>query len=231
MDVKNRDLTPIRIDMTVAQLLAALASPDPTPGGGTAAAIAGAMGTSLLVMVAGLAKSKNNTDDEKAALANARAAIEPITVEADRSRRRRHRGIRCGDGRLSVAEGDRRGKGGAHAGDSIGAARRHRGPARDAACLRDGAADARVVADYGNRSAESDVGVAIGLLKAAAAGAAANVRINLAGLKDEGFKTAPRRKRRAYWQPAALPNSRVDVAGSNVQSRWNTPGTSTTVSV
>ncbi len=32
------------------------------------------MGTSLLVMVAGLAKSKNNTDDEKAALAKARAA-------------------------------------------------------------------------------------------------------------------------------------------------------------
>src|SRR5690349_10178131 len=66
-------------DMTVAQLLAALGSPDPTPGGGTAAAITGAMGTSLLVMVSGLAKSKTNTDDEKAALAAARAAIEPIS--------------------------------------------------------------------------------------------------------------------------------------------------------
>ena len=61
--------------MTVAQLLAALASPEPTPGGGTAAAIAGAMGTSLLVMVTGLAKSRNNTDAEKAALATARAAL------------------------------------------------------------------------------------------------------------------------------------------------------------
>ena len=50
--------------MSVAQLLAALSSPDPTPGGGTAAAIAGAMGASLLVMVTGLAKSKSNTDDE-----------------------------------------------------------------------------------------------------------------------------------------------------------------------
>src|SRR6188508_2871685 len=66
--------------MTVAQLLAALASPNPTPGGGTAAAIAAALGTSLLVMVGGLAKSKNNTDDEKAALATARAAIEPIAT-------------------------------------------------------------------------------------------------------------------------------------------------------
>ena len=67
--------------MTVAGLLSALASPDPTPGGGTAAAIAGAMGTSLLVMVTGLAKSKTNTDDEKAALAGARAALEPISVQ------------------------------------------------------------------------------------------------------------------------------------------------------
>jgi glutamate formiminotransferase/formiminotetrahydrofolate cyclodeaminase len=47
---------------------------------------------------------------------------------------------------------------------------------------------ARTVADYGNPSAASDVGVAIGLLTAAAEGAAANVRINLAGLKDEAFK-------------------------------------------
>ena len=66
-------------NLTVAQLLAALASPDPTPGGGTAAAIAGAMGTSLLAMVSGLAKSKNNLDDEKAAVGRLnRAALEDV---------------------------------------------------------------------------------------------------------------------------------------------------------
>ena len=52
--------------LTVQAFLDALASPEPTPGGGTASAIAGAMGVSLLVMVTGLAKSKTNTDDEKA---------------------------------------------------------------------------------------------------------------------------------------------------------------------
>ena len=66
--------------MSVAQLLDALASPNPTPGGGTAAAIAGAMGTSVLVMVAGLAKSKNNTEEEKAALARTRAVLMPLTA-------------------------------------------------------------------------------------------------------------------------------------------------------
>jgi formiminotetrahydrofolate cyclodeaminase len=177
-------------DMTVAQLLAALASPEPTPGGGTAAAIAGAMGTSLLVMVAGLAKSRNNTDDEKAALAKARAAIEPITARL-----------------TDLADKD------AASFDAVMAAYRlpkatdqekmTRTQVIQAALrgateipletLRTCAAalePARTVADYGNRSAESDTGVAIGLLKAAAAGAAANVRMNLGGLKDEGFKAA-----------------------------------------
>src|SRR5829696_597097 len=80
-NAKNQGLTPNShfASMSVAELLAALASPNPTPGGGTAAAIAGAMGTSLLVMVAGLAKSKNNLDEEKSALAHARAALEPIS--------------------------------------------------------------------------------------------------------------------------------------------------------
>ena len=63
---------------------------------------------------------------------------------------------------------------------------------------------ARVVADYGNRSAESDVGVAMGLLKAAAAGAAANVRINLGGLTDEGFKSATEAETARLLAPAAL---------------------------
>ena len=176
--------------MTVSQLLAALSSPEPTPGGGTAAAIAGAMGTSLLVMVAGLAKSRNNTDDEKAALAKARAAIEPITATLTK-----------------LADAD------AASFDAVMAAYRlpkasdEEKAARTKAIqsalrgatevpletLRTCAAalvHAQAVVDYGNRSAESDTGVAIGLLQAAAAGAAANVRMNLGGLKDEGFKAA-----------------------------------------
>ena len=79
---------------------------------------------------------------------------------------------------------------------------------------------ARVVADYGNRSAESDVGVAIGLLKAAAAGAAANVRINLGGLKDEGFKSATEAETARLLAPAALALTAASTStASNVQSR------------
>ena len=176
--------------MTVAELLAALASPDPTPGGGTAAAIAGAMGTSLLVMVTGLAKSKNNTDDEKAALAGARAALEPIarqlTMLADADTEAFNAVMAAY--RLPKATDD----------DKAARSRAIQDALRGATVvpldtLRACAAaidHARVVATHGNPTAASDAGVAIGLLRAAADGAAANVRINLVSLKDEGFRTA-----------------------------------------
>jgi formiminotetrahydrofolate cyclodeaminase len=128
--------------MTVAALLGALASSDPTPGGGTAAAIAGAMGTSLLVMVT---RSRAIQDGLRA------ATVVPLeTLRA------------CA---IAIDHG-------------------------------------RAVASHGNRSASSDVGVAIGLLKAAADGAAANVRINLASLKDEVFRTATEDDTTRVWSAA-----------------------------
>jgi formiminotetrahydrofolate cyclodeaminase len=174
-------------DLTVAQLLDALASPDPTPGGGTASAIAGAMGASLLIMVTGLAKSKTNTEDEKTALQAARLALEPLRAEMTR---------------LADADSD--------AFDQVMAAYRRPKVTDEEKAARTSAIQtalrqatvvpletlracaaamplAAQVAEAGNRSAASDAGVAVGLLEAAAAGAEANVRINLEGLKDEGF--------------------------------------------
>ena len=174
-------------DLTVAALLDALASPDPTPGGGTASAITGAMGASVLIMVTRLAKSKTNTDDEKAALGAARLALEPLRAELMR---------------LADADSD--------AFDQVMAAYRRPKATDEEKAARSVAIQAALrqatvvpletvracaaamplaarVAEAGNRSAASDVGVAVGLLEAAAAGAEANVRINLEGLKDEGF--------------------------------------------
>lgn len=175
--------------MTVGELLEALASPNPTPGGGTAAAIAGAMGTSLLIMVTGLAKSRNNTDDEKAALASARGALTPLTARL-----------------TGLADAD------SQAFDQVMAAYRLPKNSEDEKAARtqaiqsalqgattvpletlracaDALTHALVVAAHGNRSAASDAGVAVTLLKAAADGARANVQINLDGIKDDRFKT------------------------------------------
>lgn len=177
-------------EMTVGQLLNALASSEPTPGGGTAAAIAGAMGASLLVMVTGLAKSRNNTDEEKAALGKARAVLQPLTTDFTR-----------------LADADSESFNAVMAAYRLPKATDEEKAARSRAIqdalrgattvpldtLRAGAdalAQAQAVAQHGNRAAASDAGVAIALLRAAAAGAHANVRANLESIKDEGFKSS-----------------------------------------
>src|SRR5262245_47377541 len=65
-------------ELTVSDFLSALSNSTPTPGGGTAAAIAGAMGASLLLMVAGLEKSKSGSEEEKLLLAEAKHALVPL---------------------------------------------------------------------------------------------------------------------------------------------------------
>jgi methenyltetrahydrofolate cyclohydrolase len=177
-------------DMTVAQLLAAMASANPTPGGGTAAAIAGAMGTSLLVMVTGLAKSRNNTDDEKAALAGARAVLEPLIsrfatlADADTEA---FNEVMAAYRLPKGTDAEKMARSQAIQTAMRGATIAPLNTLRAALAAID---HGRAVAEHGNRSAASDAGVAIGLLKAAADGAAANVRINLVSLKDEGFRNA-----------------------------------------
>ena len=65
-------------ELSVSDFLNALSSSSPTPGGGTASAIAGAMGASLLLMVASLEKSKTGSEEERLLLADARQALDPL---------------------------------------------------------------------------------------------------------------------------------------------------------
>src|SRR5438034_339182 len=62
-------------DKTVRELLAAFASSDPTPGGGSASALASAIGASLLMMVAALPKTRSGSDEDRTALAAAAKAL------------------------------------------------------------------------------------------------------------------------------------------------------------
>jgi methenyltetrahydrofolate cyclohydrolase len=175
--------------LTLQQFLDALASSEPTPGGGTASAITGAMGASLLVMVSGLAKSRTNTEDEKAALARAR---EPLGAVRDRLVRLADDDTAAFNDVMSAYRLPKASE--PEKADRANAIERalQRATTVPLATLRecDNAIQlATVVAANGNRSAASDVGVAIGLLEAAAAGAAANVTTNLDGLKDQAFKS------------------------------------------
>ena len=64
------------IDGSVRDLLTKFSSSDPTPGGGSAAALASAIGAALLTMVAGLPKTRSGSDEDRQALA---AAIGSLT--------------------------------------------------------------------------------------------------------------------------------------------------------
>ena len=64
--------------MALTDLLDLFASNDPVPGGGSASALAGALGSSLLLMVAGMPKTRTGTPEETADLAAAAARLRPL---------------------------------------------------------------------------------------------------------------------------------------------------------
>ncbi|MGH9411261.1 MAG: cyclodeaminase/cyclohydrolase family protein [Vicinamibacterales bacterium] len=179
-------------DRTVASLLAAFRSPDPTPGGGSASALAGAIGASLLVMVARLPKSRAASDAEAARLAaageRAAALADQLTTLVDRD----------SEAYDLVVAAYRRPKGTDEEKAARGAAIQQAMRAAIAAPLDvmracDAAMDvAGDVAGLGNPSASSDVQVALELLGAGLRGAQLNVEINLGSVKDASYTDAIR---------------------------------------
>ena len=65
-------------DLVLTDLLDAFSSSDPYPGGGSAAALAGALGVSLLLMAAGVTRTRTGTPEEAADLAEASSRLRPL---------------------------------------------------------------------------------------------------------------------------------------------------------
>jgi len=173
--------------LSLAQLLDAFASNQPVPGGGSAAALAGAVGASLLIMVAGLPKTRHGTDEERSALTAAAARLRPLRdelaslidrdSEAYSSVINAYRLPRSTDAEQAARR------------DAIDEAMRAATEAPLAtirACER-AMREAEVIASSGAASASSDVAVGIELLKTAARGAGMNVDTNLAAVKDAEY--------------------------------------------
>jgi methenyltetrahydrofolate cyclohydrolase len=166
-------------DLTARDLLARIASSDPTPGGGSAAALGGAVAAALVTMVASMPKTRTGADEERRRLDGVRARAK---VE--------------GDSLLGLVDED------AAAYDAVIAARRlpkdteAQKAARKAAfddALRLAAdvpmrtaraclavlQDAVVAAEHGNPNARSDAVAAAALAWGGLVGALENVRINV----------------------------------------------------
>ena len=176
--------SPPLAELTVRDLTARLASRAPVPGGGSASALAGALGAALVEMVCELTVGKPEYEE-----------VDPVARQIGAAAAELRRSL------LAAAEED------AAAYLDVVAARRlpresdEERAARKAAIgeasvaatevpLRVAHLAARVlhlaasIASIGNRNAASDAGAAALLAAAAARGAALNVRINLPSLPD-----------------------------------------------
>jgi len=176
-------------DLPLADLLAAFSSPDPTPGGGSAAALSSAIGASLLLMVAALPKTRNGSEEDRMALT---AAGQELSALRDRL--------------TAAIDGDTAAYNGVVAAYKQPKASAEEQAARKEAIqqalraatdvpldvMRDSMRAleaAAVVARHGYKAASSDVGVAIAMLRAGTTGAHLNVGINLESIADASYRT------------------------------------------
>jgi formiminotetrahydrofolate cyclodeaminase len=173
--------------LTVAELLDAFASNQPVPGGGSASALAGAVGASLFIMVAGLPKTRHGTDEERRALTEAALRLRPLRDElaslidrdslAYASVINAYRLPRSTDAEQATRRA---------AIDEAMRTATETPLATMRACER-AMREAETIASSGAASAASDVAVGTELLKTAARGAGLNVDTNLALLKDADY--------------------------------------------
>jgi formiminotetrahydrofolate cyclodeaminase len=172
---------------TVESFLTAIRSSNPTPGGGSASALAGAMGASLLAMVAGLPKSKATTaeDAERLRAAGERCAALASDLEALVERDSDAYNTVLAAYKLPKGTDDE--KAARSAAIQAGFRAAIAAPLDVMRACAAAAEQGVVVATLGLASASSDVQVGIELLNAALRGAKLNVETNLGSVKDAGY--------------------------------------------
>jgi formiminotetrahydrofolate cyclodeaminase len=174
-------------ELSLSGLLAAIRDPRPTPGGGSAAAAAGALGASLLAMVASMTKHRAASEEDVERLQAAASRCADLSARLEALVDHDSAAYDAVVAAYRLPRGSEAEK----------AERRIRIQAALAAAVetpvevmrhsRDAIEAAATVARFGNPNAASDVGVALELLVAAGRGARLNVEINLVSLDDQAY--------------------------------------------
>jgi formiminotetrahydrofolate cyclodeaminase len=171
---------------SVADLLDAFSSPDPTPGGGSAAALVGAVGAALLAMVAGIPKTRTGVPAERHALDAARAEL--LTMQralldlVDRDAAAYDLVVAAF--RKPKTTDEEKAQRTAAVQDAMRVATEV--PAETFRTAAAALVAGRTVAASANPSAASDIMVGAQALMLAMSAALANVEINIGSLKDAG---------------------------------------------
>jgi len=174
-------------DQRFVDLLAAFRSPDPTPGGGSASALSGAVGASLLAMVAALPKPRAQHADDEGRLA---AARESCTSISERLVALMDRDSEAYDGVVAafrLPKGSDQDKQARSSRIQEALRQATETPLEVMGACRDAIQGAADVAALGNANASSDVEVGLELLMAGLRGAKLNVAINLGSIKYQDY--------------------------------------------
>ncbi len=181
-------------DQTLEQFLASVAAATPTPGGGSVSAVVGALGVALARMASGLARDKKGYEAVQAdllAVETRAASLQGRLLDlADRDARSFEAVLAAG--RLPRATDAER----AARVEAMQAAyqKATEVPLETMEACVDALELAAVAVEKGNRGATTDAAVAVLLAEAAMRGASLNAKVNLASIKDEGFRTAAEAK-------------------------------------
>ena len=172
---------------SVAALLEDFRSSAPTPGGGSAAALAGAVGASLLAMVSALPKPRAASDEDLETLRLAGERCAALARELEDLVDRDSAAYEL------VMAAYRQPKGSDEEKAQRGAAIQQALKSATAAPLEvmracvAAAENGQAARRLGNANAASDVEVGLELLRAGLRGARLNVEINLGSVKDSGY--------------------------------------------
>ena len=178
------------VDQSVGGLLAAFGSPEPTPGGGSASALASSVGASLLMMVASLPKTRSGSAEDRAALAAAAEALaglrQQLTEAIDADTIAYDQVVAAYRLPKETDEEKRARK------SAIQRALRSATDVPLAVMRLSSLAlkQADIVGAHGHPAASSDVGVAAALLQAGMRGARLNVEANVGSIDDEAYREA-----------------------------------------
>jgi glutamate formiminotransferase/formiminotetrahydrofolate cyclodeaminase len=171
-------------DRTIRELLAGFASPNPTPGGGSASALAAALGAALMRMVAGLPRTRHGSEEDRVALSAAAAALEAIQdqlVESIDSDAAAYDGV-IGAYRLPKSNDAERSARTAAVQEALGRATDV--PLQVMRLAIRALQHGEAIAAHGHAAASSDVGVGAELLRAGFQGARLNVQANVIHLSN-----------------------------------------------
>ena len=178
------------LELSARELLDRLASSDPTPGGGSAAALAGAAGAALVAMVCGMPKTRTGAAEERERLGTALAWAREAGA---RLRRLVDEDARAYDAVVAayrLPKGTDEEKAARRSAIEAAMTRATDVPLETAEACRVALRAAQEAAANGNPSALSDARTGAALAFAGLTGAAENVRINAPSLGEEA--AAPR---------------------------------------